>query len=105
MTNQMLGNVNMKSGKAIVVGSGLGRLATAALLAKAGLSGTVYEKTRAVGGRAVCKKMGDYWLDSGFHSLRRADKGPAAVVLEKLGKPIEFATKYSEGVVPKCLAW
>jgi phytoene dehydrogenase-like protein len=34
----------MKAGKAIIVGSGLGGLATAALLAKAGLSVTVYEK-------------------------------------------------------------
>jgi phytoene dehydrogenase-like protein len=93
--------MNMNRGKAIVVGAGLGGLATAALLAKDGFSVTVYEKTQTIGGRAVCKKMGDYWLDSGFHSLRRADKGPAAIVLEKLGKRIEFATKYSEGVVPK----
>jgi phytoene dehydrogenase-like protein len=83
------------------MGGGLGGLATAALLAKAGFSVTLYEKRQTIGGRAVCKKIGDYWLDSGFHSLRRADKGPAAVVLEKLGKSIEFATKYSEGVVPK----
>ncbi|HEU0144879.1 MAG TPA: FAD-dependent oxidoreductase, partial [Nitrososphaera sp.] len=91
----------MNRGKAIVVGAGLGGLATAALLAKDGFSVTVYEKTQTIGGRAVCKKVGDYWLDSGFHSLRKADKGPAAIVLEKLGKRIEFATKYSEGVVPK----
>lgn len=101
MTNQIVQEVNMEPGKAIIVGGGLGGLATATLLAKAGLSVTVYEKTQAIGGRTVCKKMRDYWLDSGFHSLRRADKGPAAVVFEKLGKPREFATKYSEGVVPK----
>ena len=101
MTNQIVSQMNMKRGKAIVVGAGLGGLATAALLAKDGFSVTVYEKTQTIGGRAVCKKVGDYWLDSGFHSLRKADKGPAAIVLEKLGKRIEFATKYSEGVVPK----
>ena len=102
MTNQMVSQLNSrKRAKAIVVGAGLGGLATAALLAKDGLSVTVYEKTRTIGGRAVCIKIGDYWLDSGFHSLRRADKGPAAIVLEELGKRIEFATKYSEGVVPK----
>jgi phytoene dehydrogenase-like protein len=97
----MVSQMDMKRGKAIIVGAGLGGLATAALLAKDGFSVTVYEKTQSIGGRAVCKKIGDYWLDSGFHSLRKADKGPAAVVLEKLGKTIEFATKYSEGVVPK----
>ncbi|MDQ3888535.1 MAG: NAD(P)-binding protein, partial [Thermoproteota archaeon] len=101
MTNQIVSQINIKKGKAIVVGAGLGGLATAALLAKDGFSVTVYEKTQTIGGRAVCKKVGDYWLDSGFHSLRRADKGPAAIVLEKLGKRMEFATKYSEGVVPK----
>ena len=97
----MMSQMDMKGGKAIIVGAGLGGLATASLLAKNGFSVTVYEKTQTIGGRAVCKKMGDYWLDSGFHSLRKADKGPAAVVLEQLGKTIEFATKYSEGVVPK----
>ncbi len=101
MTNQMVSQMNKKRGKVIVVGAGLAGIGTAALLAKDGFSVTVYEKTQTIGGRAVCKKMGDYWLDSGFHSLRRADKGPAAIVLEKLGKRIEFATKYSEGVIPK----
>ncbi len=100
-TNQIVSNMKRRTDKVIIIGAGLGGLATAALLAKAGFSVILYEKTQALGGRAVCKKMGDYWLDSGFHSLRRADKGPAAVVLEKLGRPIEFATKYSEGVLPK----
>jgi phytoene dehydrogenase-like protein len=101
MTNQIVSQMYMKRGKAIIVGAGRGGLATAALLAKDGFSVIVYEKTQTIGGRAVCKKIGDYRLDSGFHSLRKADKGPAAVVLEQLGKTIEFATKYSEGVVPK----
>jgi phytoene dehydrogenase-like protein len=87
--------------KVIIVGGGLGGLATAALLAQEGFSVTVYEKTLTLGGRAVCKKVAGYWLDSGFHSLRAADKGPAAIVLKKLGKRIEFATKYSDGVIPK----
>ena len=87
--------------KAVVVGGGLGGLATAALLAREGFSVTVYEKTLSLGGRAVCKKVAGYWLDSGFHSLRAAHRGPAAIVLKKLGKRIEFATKYSDGVIPK----
>jgi phytoene dehydrogenase-like protein len=70
-------------------------------LAKDGFAVTLYEKTQTLGGRSTCKKIAGYWLDSGFHSLRKADKGPAAIVLEKLGKPIEFATKYSDGVIPK----
>jgi phytoene dehydrogenase-like protein len=81
MINQMVAQSSKKTCKVIIVGGGLGGLATAALLAKAGFSVTLYEKTQTIGGRAVCKKIGDYWFDSGFHSLRKADKGPAAVVL------------------------
>ena len=52
----MMSRLNMKRGKAIIAGAGLGGLATAALLAKDGFSVTVYEKTQTIGGRAVCKK-------------------------------------------------
>lgn len=96
----MRDTIMRKGNKAIIVGGGLGGLATAALLAKDGFSVALYEKTQTLGGRATCKRIAGYWLDSGFHSIRSAEKGPAAIVLEKLGKPIEFATKYSDGVVP-----
>jgi phytoene dehydrogenase-like protein len=101
MTNQMLNEISRKGDKVVIVGGGIGGLATAALLAKDGYSVTLYEKTQTLGGRATCKKIADYWLDSGFHSIRKADKGPAATVLEKIGKQIDFATKYSDGVIPK----
>jgi phytoene dehydrogenase-like protein len=97
----MPNKINRKGDKVVIVGGGLGGLATAALLTKDGYSVTLYEKTQTLGGRATCKKIADYWLDSGFHSIRKADKGPAAVVLEKIGKQIDFATKYSDGVIPK----
>jgi phytoene dehydrogenase-like protein len=97
----MPNEINRKGDKLVIVGGGLGGLATAALLAKDGYSVTLYEKTQTLGGRATFKKIADYWLDSGFHSIRKADKGPAAAVLEKIGKQIDFATKYSEGVIPK----
>ncbi len=87
--------------KIIVVGGGVGGLATAALLAAEGFVVSVYEKTGTVGGRGISNSIGGYLLDSGFHSIREADKGAASAVLKKLGKEIKFATRYSDGVLPK----
>jgi phytoene dehydrogenase-like protein len=101
MTNQTKSKTTNQNKRVIVVGGGLGGLAAAALLGRDGFSVSLYERTHSLGGRAACKRIAQHWLDSGFHSLRRADKGPAAIVLEKIGKPIALATKYSDGVVPK----
>jgi monoamine oxidase len=57
MTNQIVRRMKMKTGKIVILGGGLGGLATAALLAKAGFSVTLYEKRQTIGGRAVCKKF------------------------------------------------
>src|SRR5262245_39471098 len=85
----------------IVVGGGVGGLASAALLASEGFAVSVYEKTSDVGGRGLARGLSGYWLDSGFHSIRGADKGAASTVLKKLGKDIKFATRYSDGILPK----
>ncbi|MDQ3836436.1 MAG: FAD-dependent oxidoreductase [Thermoproteota archaeon] len=87
--------------KIVVVGGGVGGLATAALLASEGFVVSVYEKTSNLGGRGLCKRIGEYLLDSGFHSIRGADKGATSAVLKKLGKEISFATRYSDGILPK----
>lgn len=97
----MITGMKKELDKVVIVGAGLGGLATAALLAQDGFDVAVYEKTQTLGGRAISKKVAGYWLDSGFHSLRRADSGLAAFVLRRLGKNIDFSTKYSEGVFPK----
>ena len=90
MTNQIKSKTTNQNKRVIVVGGGLGGLAAAALLRRDGFSVSLYEKTHSLGGRAACKRIAQHWLDSGFHSLRRADKGPAAIVLEKIGKPIDL---------------
>ena len=68
----------MKSEKAIVIGAGIGGLATACLLASDGISTTVFEKNGTPGG-----KMQEY-VNSGF----RFDTGPSLLtmpfLLEKL---------------------
>jgi phytoene dehydrogenase-like protein len=89
------------SKKIIIVGGGVGGLASAALLSAEGFTVSVYEKTSDLGGRGLCKNIGEYLLDSGFHSVRGADKGAASAVLNKLGKVVKFATRYSDGVLPK----
>jgi 1-hydroxy-2-isopentenylcarotenoid 3,4-desaturase len=41
--------------KIVVVGGGVGGLATAAILATEGFTVSIYEKTSNVGGRGLCK--------------------------------------------------
>jgi phytoene dehydrogenase-like protein len=88
--------------KIIVVGGGVGGLAAAALLSKeTDLEVTLYEKRMLLGGRARSRKTGGYTLDLGLHGFRGADNGPAAKVLKRLGKEIQWATRYSNGILPK----
>src|SRR6476620_855660 len=92
---------NDKKKKIIVIGGGLGGHSTAAILAKDGYDVELYEKTLSLGGRAVCKKVGDYLLDLGIHASRGAEQGAANMVLQKVGKNIDFAIKNSDGNIPQ----
>jgi phytoene dehydrogenase-like protein len=96
-TNQL----TRKKKSIAIVGAGVGGLATAALLASEGFDVSIYEKTGNIGERGSCKNINGYLLDSGVHSIRGADEGAASAILNKLGKEVEFATKYSDGVIPK----
>lgn len=51
--------------KIVVIGSGIGGLGTAALLAKAGHDVTIYEKNERIGGRASLWKKDGYTFDMG----------------------------------------
>jgi phytoene desaturase len=51
--------------KAVVIGAGVGGLASAALLARAGLEVTLLEKNESVGGRARLWKEGGFQFDMG----------------------------------------
>jgi phytoene dehydrogenase-like protein len=96
-----MSNNNKEKKKIIVIGGGLGGLSTAAILAKDGHDVKLYEKTLSLGGRAICKKVGDYLLDWGIHACRGAEKGAANRVLQKVGKKIDFAIKNSDGNIPQ----
>lgn len=72
-----------KSCDALVIGGGLGGLAAAAYLARAGRRTTVLERSKLLGGRAVTRREQGFSLNLGAHALYR--RGPAQTVLAELG--------------------
>ncbi|MEO8799877.1 MAG: FAD-dependent oxidoreductase, partial [Polyangiaceae bacterium] len=67
----------------LVVGGGLGGLVTAALVARRGLSVTVLERAKHVGGRAMTHVKQGFAFNEGAHALYRG--GAAMRVLDSLG--------------------
>lgn len=67
----------------VVIGGGLGGLATAAYLARAGLPVTLIEKSSELGGRARTTEVGRYRLNLGPHALYL--DGAAKAALAQLG--------------------
>ncbi len=55
----------MKTGRVVIVGAGIGGMATANLLAKAGMKVTILEKDFAAGGRAGILKAKGFTFDTG----------------------------------------
>ena len=67
----------------VVVGGGLAGLAAATLLARAGRSVALYERTSTIGGRAATHEEKGFRLNLGPHALYRG--GAAMCVLRTLG--------------------
>jgi phytoene dehydrogenase-like protein len=67
----------------VIVGGGLGGLAAATLIARAGVPVTVVERRRALGGRARTHERSGYFLTEGAHALYLG--GPGARLLRELG--------------------
>ncbi len=78
--------------KIAIVGGGLAGLAAAAFLARAGQSVILFEKSRAVGGRALTQIKNGFHFNLGPHALYRAGRG--VQVLRELG------IKFSGGMAP-----
>jgi phytoene dehydrogenase-like protein len=66
-----------------VVGGGVAGLTAAALLARAGKSVVVCEKSSTLGGRAATHRAGEFLFNQGPHALYR--RGHGAAVLRELG--------------------
>ncbi len=72
---------------AIVVGAGIGGLATALMLSHRGRKTLLLEKHRFLGGRLSSFDRGGFHVDLGVHLISRSEKGPTSEVLRRVGIP------------------
>lgn len=82
----------MKHYDAIVIGAGVGGLASALLLGNAGKKVALFEKRQQPGGRIGSSKRDGFTVDFGVHLISRGEKGPLIQLLDRCGvdAPIEF---------------
>jgi phytoene dehydrogenase-like protein len=76
----------------VVVGGGLTGLTAAALLARAGRSVTLFEKTSDLGGRAITTERHGFFFNRGVHALYLT--GPGETILRELG--VSYSGKPSD---------
>ena len=77
--------------KAVVIGSGLGGLLTAANLLKDGWDVEVYERLALIGGRFTNIEYKGYKLSTGaLHMIPHGAKGPLATMLKELDATVEI---------------
>ncbi|MEG0504094.1 MAG: NAD(P)/FAD-dependent oxidoreductase [Raoultibacter sp.] len=82
----------MKHYDAVVLGAGIGGLASALLLAHDGKKVAVFEKTIRPGGRLGSSERDGFMVDFGVHLVSRGEKGPLIQLLDRCGvaSDIEF---------------
>ena len=70
---------------AVVLGAGIGGLASALLMASAGKKVAVFEKNERPGGRLGSRQRDDFKVDYGVHLISRGPKGPLVQLLDRCG--------------------
>ncbi|MBP7735157.1 MAG: NAD(P)/FAD-dependent oxidoreductase [Spirochaetes bacterium] len=79
--------------KVVVIGSGLGGAASAALLAKSGFDVTLLESNDFQGGRCATLERKGFQYDFGVHMFSRGDSGPHGQVNRELGGNLRWVKK------------
>lgn len=69
----------------IIIGSGVGGLSTALLLANEGKKVLVLERNELIGGRLTSYERDGFTVDLGVHIISRSDKGPLGEVFNRVG--------------------
>ncbi len=75
----------MQRRRVVVIGSGIGGSACAALVAKAGARPLLVEKNPRVGGSCSWYDKRGFRIDYGTHLFTRGDRGPLGVTLRRIG--------------------
>lgn len=75
----------MRTRTVVVIGSGIGGSACAALAAKAGARPLLVEKNPRVGGSCSWYEKRGFHVDYGTHMFTRGDRGPLGVTLRRIG--------------------
>lgn len=81
----------MKKYDALILGSGMGGLASAVLLAKQGKKVAILEKNPMPGGRLTSWEKEGFNVDLGVHLISRGAKGPVYQLLEETGVPFDLS--------------
>jgi len=79
--------------KIVVIGSGVGGSASAALLKKEGYDVTLIESHSFPGGRCASMTRDGFTYDFGVHMFSRGDKGPHGEVNRKINGNLKWITK------------
>jgi prolycopene isomerase len=79
--------------KVVVIGSGIGGTACAAILAKAGYRVTLLESHSSPGGRCGSMERDGFRYDFGVHMFSRGDRGPHGEVNRQLGGDLQWVTR------------